>query len=216
MRIIRYSSHLLPLAVALALGFRPAPGPQFRQQLAAAHMTLAPPPGWTETPVVANVQMSYDYALRYPGHRLEVRYAVRPLAAQLAEYARSKKSKDASILNPNELYKQVFHTIVLNVGVGGQTNPDMGQALQAEFAQPLREFPGQAIKAEFGADWGATDLIAPGPEFGQTYKHCLLVALHKNGAADAYCFYLFDDQQDLTNIVFGDPAKAVFHSLRFQ
>lgn len=212
--LLRQASLLLLLGLG-ASGFRGAPSQLLKQQLATAHMTLTLPADWTETPVIANEQMSYDYALRYPGRRLEVRYAVRPLAAQLAEYARSKKSKNVSMLNPNGVYKQVFHTIVLNVGVGGQTNPNMAQALQAEFARPLKEFPSQAIKAEFGADWGATDVIQPGPEFGQDYKHCLLVALHKNGAADAYCFHLFDDQKDLAEVVFGDPAKTVFHSLRF-
>jgi hypothetical protein len=207
---------LLLASVSVSVGFMRGPGLPLKQQLAAAHMVLTPPPGWTETPVLANEQMSYDYALRYPGRRLEVRYAVRPLATRLAEYAHSKKSKDVSMLDPNGIYKQVFHTIVLNIGVGGQTNPDMGQALQAEFARPLKEFPSSAIKAEFGADWGATDLIQPGPEFGQTYKHCVLVGLHKDGAADAYCFFLFDNQKDLAEVVFGDPAKAAFHSLCFQ
>lgn len=213
--LLRQASLLLLLGLGAA-SFRSAPSQPFKQQLAAAHMTLAPPVGWMETPVIDNEQMSYDYALRYPGRRLEVRYAVRPLATQLIEYARSKKSKNVSMLNPNGVYKQVYHTIVLNVGVGGQTNPNMAQALQAEFARPLKEFPSQAIKTEFGADWGATDVIQPGSEFGQAYKHCLLVALHKDGAADAYCFYLFDDQKDLAEVVFGDPAQSVFHSLRFQ
>lgn len=215
---MRISSSLNSLLVAAAAGLcvSLAPGPAVKKQLLAARMTLTPPPGWVETPVIANGQMDYDYALRYPGHRLEVRYAVRPLAGMLAEFARSKKQKNVSMVNPDKMYEQVFHTIVLNVGVGGQTSSDMAAALQVEFAKPLKEFPSAAVKAEFGADWGATELIQPGPDFGQTYRHCMLVGLHKNGAADAYCFYLFDDQKELTNVIFGDPTKAVFHSLRFQ
>lgn len=179
-------------------------------------MVLTPPPGWTETPVIANGQMSYAYALRCPGRRLEVRYAVRPLAGMLAEYARSKTRKNESMVDPNGLYETLFHTISLNVSAGNPANANMAEAMPAEFARPINQFPSQAVKAEFGADWGGTALLQPGPEFGQTYKHCLLIGLHKKGAADAYCFYLFDNQQDLTEVVFGDPKKAAFHSLRFQ
>lgn len=211
MRIFSFPGFWL-LAVAASLCVSLAPGPALKKQLLAARMTLTPPPGWTETPVIRNDQMDYDYALRYPSHQLEVRYAVRPLTDMLAEYARSKTKKNVTMVDPNRMYETLFRTIVLNVGMGAQTGSDMA----AGFSKPLQTFPPAAVKAEFGADWGATALLEPGPEFGQTYKHCLLVGLHKNGAADAYCFYLFDDQKDLADVVFGDPAKAAFHSLRFQ
>ena len=210
MRVFPSFSSLLAI-VAASLGVSLAPGPAVKKQVLAARMVLAPPAGWTETPVIGNDQMEYDYALRYPGHRLEVRYALRPLAGVLAEYARSKTKKNVTMVDPNRMYETLFRAIVLNVGMGAQAGPD----LAAGFSKPLQTFPPAAVKAEFGADWGATALIEPGPEFGQTYQHCLLVGLHKNNAADAYCFYLFDDQKDLTDLVFGDPAKAAFHSLRF-
>ncbi|MGI4874887.1 MAG: hypothetical protein ACRYFX_27350 [Janthinobacterium lividum] len=199
------------LAVAALMSISLTPGPTVKKQLAATHMTLMPTPGWTETPLIKNAQMSYDYALRYPGRRLEVRYALRPLATMLAEYARSKHQKNVTMVDPNRMYETLFRAIVLNVGMSNPAGSDPA----AGFSKPLQTFPSEAVKAEFGADWGATALIEPGPEFGQTYKHCMLVGLHKNGVADAYCFYLFDDQQDLDDVLFTDSIPSIFHSLRF-
>jgi hypothetical protein len=50
-----------------------------------------------------------------------------------------------------------------------------------------------------------------GKEFGQNYKYCMLVALHKSNIGDAYYFYLSDTKDDFNNNM--DPA---FHSLKFK
>ncbi|UOQ96298.1 hypothetical protein MUN81_13675 [Hymenobacter sp. 5317J-9] len=211
MKFLRKSAWLACVLLPAAM----APGPRIKQGLAAARMTLAVPAGWVEVPVIANEDMSYEYAVRHPKRRLEVRYALRPLAGMLAEYARSKKQKDVTMVDPNEMYQTLFRTVKLNIGPHAQPGQSMDDMLAAEFAQPLNEFPAAAIKEEFGADWGATAILQPRASFGQRYKQCLVVALHKRNAADAYCFFMFDDQADLKDVVFGDPAKSPFHSLRF-
>lgn len=179
-------------------------------------MVLTPPPGWVETPLIANKWLTYDYALRYPGRRLEVRYSVETMAPLLADYELGKKDKAHLQVNPNTLFGQYYIGTMLNVrGINFET-PDGDAAFRAELAKGLNEFPDKAIKAEFGADWGAVTPLVPNAEFGQDFKHCLLVGLHKDNAADAYVYYLYDDQKDLTDVVMGDPKKAAFHSLRFQ
>lgn len=213
MKMLLEISSLLFAAVG-SLFAGAGPDPQAKKKLLAAHLTLTPPLGWAETPVIANGQMSYDYALHYPGRRLEVRYAVRPLAEQLADYARRSADKNQVAIDPNQQYQTLFRTIVLNVSAGGQSGPAMAAAMQAIFAQPLQEFPPAAVKAEFRADWGAIISLQPVPAFGQAYQNCVVVALHKSGVADAYCFYLYDHDADLDELVLNTPAT--FHSLRFQ
>jgi hypothetical protein len=207
------------LGTAVALGatsFRSDPSQDFRQQLAAGHLTLTPPAGWVETPVIANRVLRYDYALRYPGRRLEVRYAAEPLAPLLADYALGKTDKAHLQVNPNELRGQFFIGTMLNVRGLKMEDAAFDAAYRVEEVKPLNVFPDKALKTEFGADWGALAPLVPSPEFGQTYKHCVLMGLHKTDAADAYVYFLYDDQKDLNEVVMGDPAKAAFHSLRFQ
>jgi hypothetical protein len=52
--------------------------------------------------------------------------------------------------------------------------------------------------------------LVPVPEFGQDYKHCLFVFLHKQGVGDAYIFYMTDD-----NTKIPDLMMPIFHNLRF-
>jgi hypothetical protein len=199
-----------------AASFRSAPSPSFQQQLAAGRLTLTAPSGWTETPVIANNVLRYDYALRYPGRRLEVRYAAEPLALLLADYALGKKDKTHLQVNPNELRGQFFIGTMLNVRGLKMEDEAFDATYRVEEAKPLNVFPDKALKTEFGADWGALAPLTPGPEFGQAYKHCVLIGLHKTDAADAYVYFLYDDQKDFVEVVMKDPAKAAFHSLRFK
>ena len=179
-------------------------------------MTLAPPAGWMETPVIPNKLLPYGYALRYPGRRREVRYATEPLAPLLADFALGKKDKSHLQVNPNELRGQFFIGTMLNVRGLKMDDPGFDAAYRAEEPKPLNVFPDKAIRAEFGADWGALAPLVPVPEFGQDYKHCLLIGLHKTDAADAYVYFLYDNQEDFVEVVMRDPAKAAFHSLRFK
>ena len=96
-----------------------------------------------------------------------------------------------------EFYQQIFEMTVLNIS-GGQL-PDY------TFFNP------NSVKTEFGADAGATVLVEVGEEFGQDYKYCLLVYIHKKGVGDGYIFYLADDNNELNESMF-----PIFHSLKFK
>jgi hypothetical protein len=50
-----------------------------------------------------------------------------------------------------------------------------------------------------------------GKEFGQYYKYCLLITIHKDNVGDAYCFYLTNTQEGFTK-----NLQASFHSLKFK
>ena len=92
--------------------------------------------------------------------------------------------------------KQIFEMTVLNIS-GGQL-PE------------YTPFSAEAVKNEFGADAGATVMVKVGEEFGQDYKYCLLVYIHKNGTGDGYIFYLADDNKLITDLM-----MPIFHALKF-
>lgn len=198
----------------LALGFGglapappapPVPLPAaFRRALAAGHLTFTAPAGLLPVPVLTNEQMSYDYALKSPKQRLEIRYAIRPITAQMRrEYQAAKGQKNEVLTDPNGLYSVQLQVIAANVS-GGEM-PE------------INEFPPAAVRQEFQADWGGTVLVTPKSQFAGGYRHCMIVALHKQNAADAYYFYLFNDQATLDPLLNSPgPTTGPFHALRFR
>ncbi|MDJ1480227.1 hypothetical protein QNI16_07005 [Cytophagaceae bacterium YF14B1] len=171
----------------------------FSQLLTRANMIFQKPGGVQETPTIANRQMNYEYAVKYTHKNFEVRYAIRPLDYLLEDYtAWQKKKKPGDImLDPNTLYSSLLQVTILNIS-GGQL-PDIAQ------------FDSVAVRQEFNADWGATAFVEVGKEFGQSYKYCMVVALHKENYADAYIFYLSDTKEG-----FAELMDAAFYSLRFK
>jgi len=94
-------------------------------------------------------------------------------------------------------YKQIFEMTVLNIS-GGQL-PE------------YNSFGTEAVKSEFGANAGMTVMVQVGEEFGQDYKYCLLVYIHKKGVGDGYIFYLADKKE-----IISDLMMPIFHALKFK
>ena len=215
MQIFLQKSTLTFLLGVVAPSFQHPLPQQLTQRLAAAHMLLAPPPGWQATPIFDIDWTPYDYALRYPGRRLEVRYAPEPLASALADTFQTKQQKLAAQANPSAPYELSFHTAVLHATVGNPTRPQVRASTKAELAKPLQVLPA-AVLAKLKAEWGAIASLVPSAAFGQRYTHCVVVGLFKNNGAAAYIYYLFDNQRDFEELVRRDPKQLAFHSLRFQ
>ncbi|RTQ47879.1 hypothetical protein EJV47_18340 [Hymenobacter gummosus] len=186
-------------AVILSAAGLPAATPlpaSFQKGLTEAGMAYTAPASWKAVPVRPNGDMNYEYALKHPTRKFEVRYAIRPLAGLLREYAAAKK-KGEVMVDPNNFHEGTLQAMLLNIS-GGQD-------------APVQEFDAQAVRQEFGADWGATSLLTPSPSFAPGYKYCMVVALHKANRADAYYFYLAANKADL------EPGmEPAFHSLRFR
>lgn len=72
-------------------------------------------------------------------------------------------------------------------------------------------FGTEAVQKEFNADSGGAASCTLGPEFGQDYKYCLLVYIHKNGVGDGYIFYLANE-----NEMIPDLMEPIFHALKFK
>lgn len=171
----------------------------FQRQLENSAMTFEMPKGFVETTVIANKQMGYEYAIKHESKQFEVRFAIRPLSNLIKTYQEQEKNKKPGAVNihPNRFYATSFQAIVLNISGG--------------LMPQLSQFPKPAVKSEFNAEWGATTFCEVAKEFGQNYKYCMVVAIHKDDLADAYYFYLSDKQETISQFV-----EPVFHCLKFK
>jgi hypothetical protein len=168
----------------------------FNELLKRSGLVFDSPLGLIPVKIVENRQMNYEYALKYPNKNFEIRYAIRPLDYLLNQFEKSKKLGEISI-NPNKLYSSSLQATVLNISGGKLTD--------------IAQFDKNSVKQEFNADWGATTFLDVGKEFGQNYKYCMVVAIHKDNLADVYIFYLSD-----TKIGFNELVEPAFHSLKFK
>ena len=172
---------------------------EFVELLDRAKMKFTEPNGYKRNDPIENEQMNYELAYKHSNKRFEVRYAIRPMDNLLKEYNAREKNKNKGDINihPNKWYKNVFEATILNIS-GGQL---------PEYSI----FDKEAVKKEFNADWGATVGVTVGKEFGQDYKYCLVVFIHKDNLGDAYVFYLYDDKD-----LIGEEMMPIFHSLKFK
>lgn len=171
----------------------------FQEKLLKAKMNFEMPKDFKEVPIISNMQMNYDYAIKHVEKNFEVRFALHSLDDRLKDYYEKEKNKKTGEVNlsPNKLYQGSFVAIAFNIAGG-------------KIPKGSSTFPPEAVKAEFNADWGAMTMVEAGKEFGQDYKYCVMVAIHKDDVADAYYFYLANDQQTIK-----EQMQAVFHSLKF-
>lgn len=176
---------------------------EFGIMLLRTRLTYQPPAGMVETPCVANRQMNYEYALKTPGKKFEVRYALRPMDSLLVQYEAAKKDSNRLMIDPNRYGRAAFQATLLNIGLGG---PDSGILPEISY------FDSTAVREEFNADWGAVAFVQLGPEFGgKKYKYCVAVVIHKDNVGEAYFFYVSNKKEGMSELL--DPA---FHSLRFR
>lgn len=171
----------------------------FEELLAVSKMEFTMPEGLDEALIVENSQMNYEFAVRYPDGKFEIRYAIRPLGDRVEKYKEDMKNKQegSSFADPNKLYEASFKAITLNISNGKNVSK--------------QNFEPAAVKKEFGADWGAISFVEVTRPFSQGYRYCLMVAIHKDDCADAYMFYMTDDRENIMK--FASPA---FYALRFK
>ena len=178
----------------------------FQNVLKLAQMSFTMPKDAISIPLVKNMQMHYEYAITFKDKPFEVRYSVAPLGYTVAEAYTGGKG-----VTPRKGDEKLSRTsavaIAINVG-GGNPSPNMGS----------KDFPPEAVKQEFGADWGSTTIIElQNDSFGTSYKYCMMTTLHKNEVADAYIFYLSDTKENLMTLLTEYVAKTgAFYALKFK
>lgn len=170
---------LLRVAVALVVGLGAATQTPaditFDDLLNEGSLKFVPPEGFTELQPQANPVMFYERALRRPDAKLEIRYAVRPIARAQVEY----EDPHNAAPDPNHLYAMLFRTMLDALADGGDV--------------PLREYSTDEAKDKFNADWAAAAVFDVADDFGTDMDQGLLIAMHKEQRADAYVIFLYDD-----------------------
>jgi hypothetical protein len=157
----------------------------FDQLLNQTNMQFSIPPDFVEVPIINNADVSYDFAIKSNTAALEVRFRIWPI---------DRKQK-----NPNAIYHAMLVTMGLNIS--------NGQMIKSQ------QYPAQSVKAEFGADAGSSGVVPIGSEFGKGYRFCLISVIHKDNVADAYVFYLYNDQRTIMGALTTDN---IYHALTFQ
>jgi hypothetical protein len=162
----------------------------FQHLLQLGSMQYSVPPGFVATPVIENDDVAYDFAVKSTTGKLEIRYRIRPI---------EKQGHQDSYADPEFLFNGMVMTMGLNISNGQIVEP--------------KPFPEVSVRSEFGADAGSSCAVHTDSEFGEGFKGCLISAIHKEKAADAYVFFMFDDMKTLSEALFTD---RVYHALKFR
>tara|TARA_R110002049_G_scaffold2511_4_gene18392 strand:+ start:1332 stop:1616 length:285 start_codon:yes stop_codon:yes gene_type:complete len=83
--------------------------------------------------------------------------------------------------------------------------------LGIENVPEISNFPEEAVKREFGADYGGTSFFTMDSEFGKDYKYCMMIVIHKENIADVYISFLSNNREQ-----FEEYLLKAFHSIRFE
>lgn len=165
----------------------------FEQLAAEADLVFVSPEGFDDVEPRANPLLSYERAIRHHTGALEVRYAVRPLGRVQIEY----EDPHSSAPEPEHLFPMMFNSLIAQLSAGGHS--------------PSREYPPEQARELFNADWAAASVFDVDPEFSRDYREGLLIALHRNGKADAYVVYLYNDYTAVKTLV-DDTLSALSFS----
>jgi FimV-like protein len=167
--------------------------PEFRKQLAEAHMRFTLPHGFTFIDPRPNDRVRYTGAIAPREDKFEIRYHIVSLKPQpLPAGYTSVASADLNTLHGAHLF-----ALMNNVG--------------REVISKPSQFPAAAVSAEFGANWGVTCRLALEPStFSQGFSECVLMALHRRDVADAYVFFMFEDFARVQHLM-----ESNFYILRF-
>ncbi len=169
----------------------------FNDRLTRANMLFNRPDSFVSIPVTPNKQVLYEYAVKHVNKNVEVRYIVNPLDIQLKSYNELVKNKKPGevLIDPNTSYLAYFYSMLKSISGSPPAN---FTAINEERA-----------KKNFQADWAAFTFINLNKEFGQNYKYCLVVALHKNNSGDAYCIYLSDERESLIHSAYANNLSSL-------
>lgn len=180
----------------------------FQKKLDEAKMTFVKPEGLSEIPVVKTDKVNYDYALKLNNRNVEIRYAIRPISKEIfAMYDNRVKKEGDTVLNPNKIHRMLTPMMYSRIS-GGKITP---QKISVQYFKP------ESIKTNAGADVGSMSTGPLGSDWAQAYTFGFYVMLHKDNLADAYIFYLFEDEKQMVD-TFKEMTtnNALFYALKFK
>jgi hypothetical protein len=189
---------LLFILLLLPSMLHPEAGNDFQSTLTESKMKFAQPADFDPVPVKANRHVLYQYALKHRVKKLEIRYSIWPLGKRLAEFRKTPKEPGTVMLDPNSAYQTFSMALAMNIASNGRLLSNA-------------EFRPEDAAREFGAGWGGSTFVECPSGFGEGYRYAMILALHKDDAADAYIIYLFDDAKEVQQ-----EMMAVFYCLQYQ
>lgn len=170
----------------------------FKLLLQKTGMRFTQPDGFAPVPVIPDQVWAYHYAVLSPSRNLEIRYRIDSLPRLAAERAQMQRGMTELVsVDINQIYRTSAAATLFNLS-GGQD-------------RPLNPFPAEAVRAEFGADWGAiADFMLPQRSSSDEYRVGVLIALHLDDRADAYVLGLLREpgvefdllQQNFYSLIF--------------
>lgn len=173
--------------------------PSFIEKIDRANMVFNHPKSLGETYTKYNAQVKYDYALTGKdnvGKDIELRYIIQPMDT----YLKMREDKSRVMIDPNNplLYKGYLMTMAYNIA---------GKSVSAR----IKDFETAGVQHDFNADWGGMVTIDPVGTFGDGFKHCIIIAIHKNNVSEAYYVYMVNDTEALGPII-----KETLGTLKFK
>jgi hypothetical protein len=146
----------------------------FELLLQETGMCFAQPEEFSPVPVIPDQVWAYHHAVLSPSRNLEIRYRIDSLPRLTAERAQMQRGMTEWVgVDINKIYHTNAAATLFNLSGG--------------LDRPFSPFPAEAVRAEFGADWGGiADFMLPQRGSGDLYRVGVLIALHRDERADAY------------------------------
>jgi len=165
----------------------------FADLLEEAGMEYTLPAGFKEAPVVYNEVLPYQYRVVSDDGTVEIRYTIFPLDRVEIDY----DDPHSSAPEPDHLFTLLFPGILTEISGWGHYKS--------------KDYPPDEALRLFNADWAAVAVMEVIPEYSPDFRQALVVAMHRNGHADAYQIFLGNDRKHL-----GEVAIRVQSALRFK
>lgn len=162
---------------------------EFQALLTESGIEFSSPPDFVSCPVRENKVFRYQHAVRSPSGALEVRYRIDSFARLEAE----RKAATAGVemlasVSLDQLHATNFMAIVFNLSGGMFVEPTI--------------FKPETTALLYAADWSALSFISlANNDFSQNYDSAFVLAIHKNGLADAYVVGLYNDISGATGSI---------------
>ena len=181
---------LLPL---LSTVLASAADEAFVKLLNEAGLEYEIPSGYKKKPVEYNDVLPYQYRVVSDDGAVEIRYTIFPLDRVKIDY----DDPHSSAPEPDHLFTLLFPSVLTDISGWGHYKS--------------KDYPASEALRLFRADWAAVAVLDVIPKYSREYKHALVVAIHRNGHADAYQIFLSNDIHKA-----GEAAKKTESSLRFK
>ena len=75
---------------------------------------------------------------------------------------------------------------------------------------PNNEYPQSQARELFNADWAAASVFDVNPDFSGTYSQALMIGIHKDGQADAYTLFLYNEYSQAKEFIRGALSSLSF------